>query len=153
MKSILSKTLKSEFHEKMRAVLPSFEKVGTDFGGVIYRSSKASGKYNVFVFLSPSPKLDRFTIEFATSKDTNFPFKLLPGERSDDGTARERIRKFLPRHGDGWWNLTSSHEPDPVKVMAAQVVREADVSRVKPVVEDALACLSDALPRFLAQIG
>jgi len=153
MKSFLSKALKIEFHEKMKDILPAFEKVGTDFGGVIYRNSKASDRYNVFVFLSPSPKFDRFTIEFAASREREFPFTLLPGERNAEGTTRERIKRFLPKDRDGWWNLTSSHEPDLDKVIAAQAATEREVSKVKPAVEDAFAYLSDALTRFLTLVG
>ena len=148
MRSAVSKVLKAEFHKRMRKALPSFEKIGTEFGGVIYRKSNQSRRRNVFVFLSPSPKYDRFTIELAISSAPNFPFDLLPGEKGAAGGTRLRVRKTA-LGGGGWWSLNRSDEPDIVKILAAQADVESSLSNIGPAVENAILCLCDALESFV----
>lgn len=152
MKSVLSKTVKSEFHQRMRTFLPSFQKVETDFGGVIYRRPQEIGGKYIFIFLSPSPKFDRFTIELASSSEPTFPFDLLPGDKTPLGTARERIRKFLPGGTDGWWNLNRSHEPEMGAVIESLGDTHKSASTIPALVADAVEQIQQALPRFLESL-
>ena len=80
MNSELSRVLKKQFHKKMVAELPEFQKAGTELGGVIYRKHDAENGRYLFIFLEPNTKSDRFTLELAAATVPNFPFNLLPGE-------------------------------------------------------------------------
>src|SRR5262249_26433676 len=108
MNSQLSRVLKREFHNRMNARLPEFQEAGTEFGGVIYRKhDEDNGRY-IFIFLEPDPKSDRFTLELASATSPNFPFNLLPGEQEPPREIRYRIRTFLEKKSDGWWNVNVS---------------------------------------------
>src|SRR5690349_20992587 len=152
MKSALSQALKLEFHRRMKSVMPSFEKAGTDFGGVIYRQWDRDSERYVFVFLSPSQKFDRFTIELAVNSKAEFPFSLVPGDRSPDGAARERIRKFVFGVNDGWWNLNRSHEPDMMAILESQEQSYTATSVIPGLVEDSVRRVVEAVPVFLKSL-
>jgi hypothetical protein len=82
MNSRLSKSLKAEFHNSLKAALPVFEKIGTNFGGVIYRQTAGDHGRYLFILLYPHSKMDSFTIEFAANVKPEYPFEFLPGERT-----------------------------------------------------------------------
>jgi hypothetical protein len=42
--SRLSKSLKAKFRDGLKAALPSFERIGSNFGGAIYRKTDAVEK-------------------------------------------------------------------------------------------------------------
>ena len=147
MQTTLSKALKSQFHEKLKLKLPDFQKIGTDFGGVIYRKREEDRCRYIFIFLSPSPKLDRFTIEFAANRMAEYPFELLPGQKTSEGVTRYRIRKFMVSKGDGWWNLNRSHE------LEADLSKHlADGSDVSSALSKIPAAVDDAIGQILATI-
>ena len=75
----------------MVAGLPEYQKIGREFGGVIYRKHDAENGRYLFIFLEPNPKSDRFTLELAVAPALNFPFNLLPGDHEPTGKARYRI--------------------------------------------------------------
>lgn len=133
-------------------MLPSFEKAGTDFGGVIYRKRDSDNQRYLFIFLSPSPKFDRFTVELAANSNGEFPFKLLPGDRSPDGAARERIRRVTSGVNDGWWNLNHSHDPDMKAILESQERVFTATSAIPGLVEDAIQRVSEAVPIFLRSL-
>lgn len=154
MKTELSRILKQEFDKKMGAALPEFQKIGTAFGGVIYRKAKDErGKY-LFVFMMPAPKLDRFTLELGASTTPDFPFHILPGEVDATGAVRYRIRKFLDTKTEGWWNLNESHMPDFAAIMKTfetEEIRRA-AARIPNLVDNAFQGLLSAIPKFLATL-
>jgi hypothetical protein len=136
----------------MKSLLPSFEKVGTDFGGVIYRKWDSDNQQYLFVFLSPSPKFDRFTVELAVNSKGEFPFSLLPGDKSPDGAVRERIRKFTSGVNHGWWNLNRSHEPDMKAILESQEQVFTATSAIPGLVDDAVRRVCEAVPIFLRSL-
>jgi hypothetical protein len=151
MKTALAKSLKSEFDSKFREVFPQLDKLSNEFGGVVYLMQGRNDGYFIFVFLSPSPKFDRFTIEFAANSEARFPFELFPGDR-DKAARRERIRTVYTGTSDGWWNLSDSHQPDLELVLKAQSDLEGAFNRVLPAVNKAVTSLRKALPDFLASL-
>jgi len=135
----------------MKSMLPSFQKAGTDFGGVIYRKWDHADKKYVFIFLSPSPKFDRFTVELAVNPEAEFPFSILPGDKSPRGAARERIRRFSNKK-DGWWDLNHSHEPDMKLILEAKDKVFKATSAIPGLVEDAVLQICQAIPVFLQSL-
>jgi hypothetical protein len=154
MQTILSKALKSQFHQKLKLRLPDFQKVGTDFGGVIYRKHEVDRGRYIFIFLSLSPKLDRFTIEFAVNRTAEYPFELLPGDKTPHGAARYRIRKFMKSKGDGWWNLNRSHEleADLSKHVSDRLDVSSALSEIPTAIDDAIEQILAAITLFLRSI-
>jgi hypothetical protein len=155
MKSELSRLLKKEFHKRMVAGLPECQKVATAFGGYVYREKdEGSGRY-IFIFLSPDPKYDRFTIELAASTAPDFPLDLLPGEDSTAGTVRRRIRGFLERKSDGWWRVNESDQLldlDAFMSLRTRAKMDEAAAKIPELVDDAFRQLKAALPKFLATI-
>ena len=154
MQTLLSKPLKLQFHQKIKSALPDFRKVGTDFGGVIYRQHDETGQRYIFIFLSPSPKLDRFTVELAVNSVPQYPFEILPGDKIERGAARQRIRQFFPNSGDGWWNLNRSHEIEPNISLHLQDRGDvqAALSKIPAAVQDAIEKVCGALPKFIRSL-
>jgi hypothetical protein len=155
MKSRLSTVLRKEFHKKMTCGLPDFEKSGTAFGGVIYRKRDDVIQRNVFVFLEPDPKYDRFTLELAVSLAPEFPFDILPGNRTPAGSARSRIRSYLEPKSDGWWRANQADqllEHTPILHLLTPASVDLAAARLPALVDDAFHQLQAALPRFLATI-
>lgn len=156
MQSQLTRVLRTEFHKKMAATLPAFSKTKTAFGGLIYRKrDDTSGRY-IFLFLYPSPKYDRFTVEFAASASPDFPFGMLPGDRPSDGGARTRIRSFLEQKSDGWWRANKSDEL--LEIAALMNLRSGEqvaaaAARIPQLVNDVFVQLQPALSRFLIAVG
>jgi hypothetical protein len=155
MKSPLSTVLKVEFDKKMKSGLPGFQKTATAFGGVVYRKHDAVIQRNVFVFLEPDSKYDRFTLELAISSSPEFPFDILPGDRTPDGTVRSRIRSFLEPKCDGWWRANESDQlldHDAILKMLTPAKVDEAAARIPALVDDAFHQLQAALPRFLAAV-
>ena len=156
MKSRLSQVLKKEFHAKMSAGRPDFQKVGTAFGGLIYRKQSGAGGHYIFIFLSPDSKYDRFTIELASSTTPDYPFDILPGESISGGAARSRIRSFLERRSDGWWRANESDQLidiDAYMNLQSKPRMDDALARIPHLVEDAFQQLPSALAKFLATIS
>ncbi len=154
MRSQLASILRKEFHRKMTAAFPSFLKTGTAFGGVIYRKREDALQRNLFVFLEPDSKYNRFTLEFAASTESDFPFEILPGDKTP-AAVRNRIRTFLEQKSDGWWRADESDRLlDPAAIMALQGEENvaAAAARIPRLVDDAFKQLQTALPRFLASL-
>lgn len=155
MKSELARVLKERFHKKMASELPDFAKTGTAFGGIIYRRRDNASARNVFIFLEPDSKYDRFTLELAASASSEFPFDILPGEKPPSGAARYRIRSFLDPELDGWWRANESDELlDIAAFMNLGSKEKVDQAgaRIPHLVEDAFKQLLAALPKFMALI-
>jgi hypothetical protein len=154
MKAQLAKIVKSEFRSWMRARFPDFQKVGTAFGGVIYRKGLPDGT-SVFCFLLPHTKLDRFTLELAVSDELAYPFDILPGTSKENVKRRIRINSLIPSGDRGWWNTNSSHEPDLSRILQTWDPDEiAKAEKLVPgLVADAVEQLAKALFIFMDQIG
>lgn len=156
MNSELSRVLKREFHEKMVAGLPEFEKAGTATGGTVYRKYDTTTGLYIFVFVQPHSKEDRFTLELGSSPTKDFPFAILPGDHEPNGEARYRIGKFLAQKTVGWWNVNvpESRLPDwdaIMKTFEPEAIQNG-LARLPGLVEDAVEQVKSALPRFLATI-
>jgi hypothetical protein len=151
MNSRLSKSLKAEFHEKIKASLPIFKKTGTNFGGVVYRETDSERDRYLFVFLYPHSKMDSFTIEFAANAKPEYPFELLPGERTPQAGPRCRIGKFLGGKMDHWWHLNRSHElePDITKHLGDRADIKSALSKIPSAVTDAVEKTALVLPQFI----
>ncbi|MBI3661727.1 MAG: hypothetical protein HY234_01565 [Acidobacteria bacterium] len=148
----MSTSLRKAFHKMMKSRLPDFQKAGTDFGGILYRKRDIEAKRYIFVLFYPDPKFDRFTIELASNDGPQFPFQLLPGDQVE-GASRVRIRKFLPKGHDGWWNLTSSHEVDIKRFQESLEDVEGGLVRMPAAVEDAMEQLRSALRAFVHSLN
>lgn len=155
MKSQLSKVLKAAFHHKMKTMLPSLEKAGTDFGGVIYRQREEDGRRYIFVFLYPDPKYDRFTIEFAANSLSTYPFEVLPGDKGGGKALRCRIGRFLGTRMDFWWKLNRSDELEPNFKRYLQDHRDLQgaLSKIPDAVQDAIDQIVVALPKFIGSLS
>src|SRR5579859_3350796 len=105
MNSGISRALKKEFHKKMVADLPEFQRAGTATGGTVYRKYDVTTGLYIFVFVQPHSKEDRFTLELGSSLTKDFPFAILPGDHAPNGEARFRINRFLKQKTDGWWHI------------------------------------------------
>jgi hypothetical protein len=156
MNSELSRVLKKEFHKRMAADLPEFQKAGTESGGVIYRRHDVENSRYIFIFLEPNPKSDRFTLELATATVPKFPFNLLPGEQEPPREVRYRIRTFLEKKSDGWWNVNVSESQYPdldaiMKTLQPEAIQKG-LSKLPKLVEDAFKQLQSILPKFMATL-
>jgi hypothetical protein len=154
MKSRLSTVLKKEFHRKMRGI-PGFQKTGTSMGGVIYRKYDEVIQRNVFILLWPHSEFDSFTLEVAVSFALEFPFDILPGDRTPAGTVRSRIRGYLGPKSDGWWRINEdallADFETALELRTPDKIAEA-TTRIPALVDNAFNQLQAALPRFLATI-
>lgn len=155
MNSRLSKSLKAEFHNSLKAALPVFEKIGTNFGGVIYRQTDSNHGRYLFILLYPHSKMDSFTIEFAANVRPEYPFELLPGERTPQAGPRCRIGKFLESKTDHWWRLNRSHqlEPDFEKHLKDRRDIESALSKLPSAVTEAVEKTALVLPQFVKFLG
>ena len=156
MNSQLSRALKKQFHKKMAAELPEFQKAGTELGGVIYRKHDAENGRYLFIFLEPNPKSDRFTLELAAATVPNFPFNLLPGEQEPPREVRYRIATFLEKKSDAWWNVNVSESPLPdfdaiMRTLEPEAIQNGLV-KVPELVEDAFRQLQAVLPKFISTL-
>jgi hypothetical protein len=80
MNARLSKSLKEEFHNSLKAALPAFERIGSNFGGVIYRQTDSDRGRYLFILLWPHTKTDSFTIEFAANVSPQVLINAVTGE-------------------------------------------------------------------------
>jgi hypothetical protein len=155
MNSRLSKSLKAEFHKGIKTSLPNFKKTGTNFGGVIYRETESLTDRFLFILLYPHSKMDSFTIEFAANAKPEYPFELLPCERTSQSGPRCRIGKLLGRSMDHWWHLNRSHElePDFAKYLKDRGDVQSALSKIPSAVTDALEKTVLVLPQFVKLFG
>ncbi|HLY98567.1 MAG TPA: hypothetical protein VKT33_05825 [Candidatus Angelobacter sp.] len=156
MNSGISRALKKEFHKKMVADLPEFQRAGTATGGTVYRKYDVTTGLYIFVFVQPHSKEDRFTLELGSSLTKDFPFAILPGDHAPNGEARYRINRFLKQKTDGWWNVNmpESRLPDwdaIMKTFEPEAIQKG-LARLPKLVDDAVEQVKFALPRFLATI-
>ena len=145
-----SKVLKLQFQSKLLERFPEFEKAAAEFGGVVYRRS-ISGGYSVFVFLLPSPQMQRFTVELAVAPGGSFPFNVLHGEVGPQGELRCRIRSLTQLTGDGWWYVEDSLIPDTPKSEeeASREQINAGLARIPALVESVIDHLKVAIPMLI----
>ncbi len=148
MRRTFTKALKREFDLHMRRSLPGFEKIQSAFGGVVYRRKTDEGHY-LFVFLLPSPQLERFTLEIAISDGEGYPFGILPGSRKSVGRSRHRIRSLLKTNGDGWWYIDESRIPALSELVGKGITDLEGLARIPRLVEDACDKLGAAISVLL----
>lgn len=150
MRSAYTAALKKQFHALMGERFPEFAKTTSDFGGVVYRH-EVGGSFNVFVFLLPSPQLQRFTIELAVGHGASFPFHVLHGEVGPKEELRLHIRALTQLTGDGYWYVEDSLVPDTPKSEeeAPQAQIEEGLALIPGLVESAVTYLKTAIPGII----
>ena len=136
--------------------LPAFQKVGTESGGVVYRSHDSQNGRFLFVFLEPNPKSDRFTLELASTTIPSFPFSLLPGEQAPPREVRYRLGTFLKKKFDGWRdvNVSESRFPDLGSIMKTfePEAIQRGLDKLPQLVDDAFQQLVSVLPEFISSL-
>jgi hypothetical protein len=157
MNSRLSKSLKAEFHNSLKAALPVFEKIGTNSGGVIYRQTDSIAT-TADIYLSFYIRIPRWTVSRSNLRPTlvpEYPFELLPGERTPQAGPRCRIGKFLGSKTDQWWHLNRSHElePDFEKHLKDRRDIESALSKLPSAVTEAVEKTALVLPQFVKFLG
>src|SRR5260221_258449 len=155
MKAKLGKVLRSEFHKRMSACLPEFEKAEDFNGRRVYRRRDLATGYYIFVVVWPHTKIDSFTFELAANLEARYPHQLLPQspeEVSPDGAVRMRIQRFLEpttKADHGWWRVNLTHTTDLAAFMNSYKTVDEDAAKLPAIVEDAFGDLQKALPKFM----
>lgn len=148
MKAVFSRALRKEFNARIAGIAPEFRKSSSEFGGVVYRR-RVGEKLYAFVFLLPSPQLERFTLELAVSPRDSFPFEILPGNRGPSGEIRHRIRALTGMKGDGWWYVDESRTPALQESMGSPTDIPQALAKIPALVDDACRKLELAIPMLL----
>jgi hypothetical protein len=156
MESKMAKRLRDVFRERMRQLMPTFREKPHPLNklGAVLWESVINSDHQVYVLLLPAPKSDKFTIEMAWTRTSEFPMNLICQTPRDipeldisretpvNGSFRFRLPFLWTKNRDAWWSLSKHSELDwiGIPVTNADDISPKDITGdiVKWAIDDAI---------------